>query len=58
MPFPLQSPVEKALRVLRKNIQLQDYWVEKLKSMGHDAFFVNENNVNDWRMEVMNKGRK
>jgi hypothetical protein len=37
---------------------LQDYWNEKLNSMGHDAFFVNPSNVEEWRRAVIQKSRK
>lgn len=32
---------------------LQDYWNKKLNDMGHDAFFVYPENVNEWRDYVI-----
>lgn len=37
---------------------LQRYWHQKLIDMGHDAYFVYPENVNDWRQEVWFKGGK
>jgi hypothetical protein len=39
-----------------KKQSLQPYWHQKLKEMGHDAFFVYPENVNEWRAEVLRKG--
>lgn len=36
---------------------LQKYWHQKLTEMGHDAFFVYPENINEWREEVLQKGR-
>lgn len=32
---------------------LQKYWHQKLNEMGHDAFFVYPENVNEWQQEVL-----
>lgn len=37
---------------------LQEYWIKKLNSMGHDAFFVNPQNVTEWREYVIRKSRE
>lgn len=37
---------------------LQKYWNKKLQEMGHDAYFVYPENVNEWRAEVLRKGSK
>lgn len=37
---------------------LQKYWHQKLKEMGHDAYFVYPENVNEWREEVLRKGKQ
>jgi hypothetical protein len=37
---------------------LQDYWNKKLNSMGHDAFFVYPENVEEWRDTVISKSGK
>ncbi len=40
-----------------KRQALQDYWNKKLNSMGHDAFFVYPENVEEWRNEVKRKSK-
>lgn len=35
---------------------LQKFWHQKLIDMGHDAFFVYPENINEWRQEVLQKG--
>lgn len=35
-----------------KKQPLQEYWINKLNSMGHDAWFVDPSNVEDWRKHV------
>lgn len=37
---------------------LQDYWNQKLNDMGHDAFFVYPENVENWRAYVIRESRK
>lgn len=37
---------------------LQDYWNSKLKHMQHDAFFVQPENVEEWKNEVISKSRR
>ena len=37
---------------------LQDYWNKKLNEMGHDAWFVFPENINDWREDVIRKSRE
>jgi hypothetical protein len=32
---------------------LQEYWNKKLNSMGHDAFFVYPENVEEWREQII-----
>ena len=38
-----------------KKQPLQRYWNKKLNSMGHDAFFVYPENVEEWKNEVIYK---
>ena len=37
---------------------LQDYWNKKLNEMGHDAWFVSPENINDWREHVIRVARE
>lgn len=37
---------------------LQDYWINKLNNMGHDAQFVFPEDVDAWREYVLQKGAK
>ena len=37
---------------------LQKYWHQKLKDMGHDAFFVYPENAEDWKSEILIKGQQ
>ena len=38
-----------------KHQPLQDYWINKLNSMGHDAQFVFPENVESWKQDAINK---
>jgi hypothetical protein len=38
-----------------KKQPLQEYWNKKLNSMGHDAFFVYPENVEEWRGHIIQK---
>ena len=38
-----------------KKQPLQEYWNKRLNSMGHDAFFVYPENVEEWRQNVINR---
>lgn len=38
-----------------KRTPLQKYWHQKLKDMGHDAFFVYPENVEDWKSQILIK---
>lgn len=40
-----------------KKQPLQKYWNQWLKDNGHDAYFVYPENVEEWRQEVLKKGR-
>lgn len=39
-----------------KKQPLQQYWNDRLNSMGHDAWFVYPQNVNEFRASVLKKG--
>ena len=41
-----------------KRQPLQDYWNKKLNEMGHDAWFVFPENVNDWREHAFQVARE
>jgi hypothetical protein len=36
-----------------KKQPLQQYWHDKLTEMGHNVWFVNSQNVNEWRAKVL-----
>jgi hypothetical protein len=38
-----------------KKRPLQDYWNKQLNKMGHDAFFVYPENVEEWKQHVINR---
>lgn len=38
-----------------KKQPLQQYWHDKLNLMGHDAYFVSPENVEEWKQDVINK---
>lgn len=39
-----------------KKQPLQQYWHDKLNEMGHDAWFVFPQNVNEWRDRMLKNG--
>lgn len=39
-----------------KRQPLQQYWHDKLNTMGHDAWFVFPQNVNEWRDRMFRNG--
>lgn len=41
-----------------KKQPLQEWWHNQLKLMGHDAYFVYPENVNDWREEILWEGEE
>lgn len=38
-----------------KKQPLQQYWHDKLNDMGHDAFFVNPSNLEEWKQWMNSK---
>ena len=38
-----------------KKQPLQQYWHDKLNLMGHDAYFVSPETVEEWKQDVINK---
>jgi len=41
-----------------KKQPLQEYWINKLNDMGHDAFLVCPENLEEWRAYAISQSRK